>query len=148
MRLIKEIDYQLDAVNEVAQEIATLLFSAEVVLFEGEMGAGKTTFIKALVAIAGSKDAVTSPTYSLVNKYLIDVQTSTKKHIYHLDLFRLKSTAEVIDIGMEEILDSGEIIFIEWADLIEDICSQLNMIKLNFKKVDQYSRKLTVFINC
>jgi tRNA threonylcarbamoyladenosine biosynthesis protein TsaE len=147
MRLIKEIDYQLDAVNEVAQEIATLLFSAEVVLFEGEMGAGKTTFIKGLVAIAGSKDAVTSPTYSLVNKYLIDVQTSTKKHIYHLDLFRLKSTAEVIDIGMEEILDSGEIIFIEWADLIEDICSQLNMIKLNFKKVDQYSRKLNIFKN-
>jgi len=148
MRLIKEIDYQIDAVNEVAQEIATLLFSAEVVLFEGEMGAGKTTFIKALVAIAGSKDAVTSPTYSLVNKYLIDVQTSNKKYIYHLDLFRLKSTAEAIDIGMEEILDSGEIILIEWADLIEDICSQLNMIKLNFKKVDQYSRKLTVFVNC
>jgi len=148
MRLIKEIDYQLDAVDKVAQEISTLLFSAEVVLFEGEMGAGKTTFIKALVAIAGSKDAVTSPTYSLVNKYLIDVQTSTKKHIYHLDLFRLKSTAEAIDIGMEEILDSGEIIFIEWADLIEDVCSQLNMIKLNFKKVDQYSRKLTIFINC
>lgn len=147
MRLIKEIDYQLDAVNEVAQEIATLLFSAEVILFEGEMGAGKTTFIKALVAIAGSKDAVTSPTYSLVNKYLIDVQTSNKKHIYHLDLFRLKSTAEAIDIGMEEILDSGEIIFIEWADLIEDICSQLNMVKLNFKKVGQYSRKLNIFKN-
>ncbi len=147
MRLIKEIDYQLNVVNEVAQEITTLLFSAEVVLFEGEMGAGKTTFIKALVAAMGSEDTVTSPTYSLVNKYLIDVQTSTKKHIYHLDLFRLKSTAEAIDIGMEEILDSGEIIFIEWADLIEDICSQLNMIKLNFKKIDQYSRKLTVFKN-
>lgn len=147
MRLIKEIDYQLDVVNEVAQEFTTLLFSAEVVLFEGEMGAGKTTFIKALVAAMGSEDTVTSPTYSLVNKYLIDAQTATKKHIYHLDLFRLKTIEEAIDMGIEDIIYSGEIVFIEWADLIEDFCSQLKMITLNFIKVDQYSRKLTVFKN-
>ena len=147
MRLMKEIDYQLDEVDEVAQEIADLLSRAEVVLFEGEMGAGKTTFIKSLVAILGSADTVTSPTYSLVNKYLIDVQTPNKKYIYHLDLFRLKSMDEVIDMGVEEIIDSGEIVLIEWGELIEPLYNQLNVIKLFFLKNDENSRKLSIFMN-
>lgn len=147
MRLIKEIDYQLDVVNEVAQELSTLLFSAELVLFEGEMGAGKTTFIKALVAAMGSEDTVTSPTYSLVNKYSMNHQTANKKYIYHLDLFRLKTIEEAIDMGIEDIIDSGEIVFIEWGDLIENIGNQLNMIKILFSKKDENSRKITIFMN-
>lgn len=81
----------------------------KVFAFNGEMGSGKTTFIKELSKILGSKDDLSSPTYSIVNEY-----NSLEGKIYHFDLYRLKNTEELLDLGFEEYLDSGNYCFIEW----------------------------------
>lgn len=82
-----------------------------VFLFEAEMGAGKTTFIKQLCSQLGSKDSFSSPTYSIVNEY-----TYPQGKIYHFDLYRLNTSEELLDIGFEEYIDSGNYCFIEWPE--------------------------------
>lgn len=105
------------ALPAVAQEILRLLGAERrLLLFEGEIGAGKTTLIQALCELLGLKGAVTSPTFSIVNEYQTAGHT-----IYHIDLYRLKSLEEALEIGIEEYLDSGAYCFIEWPGLIEPL---------------------------
>ena len=87
-----------------------------VVLISGEMGVGKTTLIKELLSLYGVKDNVTSPTFSIINEYLID----NDEVIYHMDLYRVKDTAELENIGFFEYLESGRTCLIEWGDMIEE----------------------------
>jgi len=88
----------------------------KVILFEGEMGAGKTTFIKALAKSLGVSDATASPTFSLVNEYQANGHT-----IYHFDMYRLKSQMEALDMGIEEYFYSGNWCFVEWPGQIPDL---------------------------
>ena len=88
----------------------------KVFAFNGEMGVGKTTFIKELSKILDSKDDFSSPTYSIVNEY-----SSQKGKIFHFDLYRLKDTEELLDIGFEEYVNSGNYCFIEWPQLAEPL---------------------------
>lgn len=105
------------------QDITTIAekFIAEqpqkVILFNGEMGAGKTTFIKTLCKVLGVQDATSSPTFSLVNEYEAD----NNQLVYHFDVYRLKSQAEALDMGIDEYLYSGHWCFIEWAEKIPDL---------------------------
>lgn len=85
--------------------------------FEGGMGAGKTTFIKKLVAEMGTMDVVNSPTFAIVNVY--DVEQPYKGEVYHFDCYRLKDIREAMDFGAEEYLYSGNYCFIEWPEKIE-----------------------------
>ncbi|MBL7473565.1 tRNA (adenosine(37)-N6)-threonylcarbamoyltransferase complex ATPase subunit type 1 TsaE [Robertkochia sediminum] len=85
--------------------------NSKVLLFNGPMGAGKTTLIKALVKKLGSTDTVSSPTFSLVNEY-----KSPKGSLYHFDLYRLEDEDEAWDIGLDEYLESGAWCFVEWPD--------------------------------
>lgn len=101
---------------EVAKNIL-LNVSSKVILLEGEMGAGKTTLIKALCKKLDSDDLVSSPTFSLVNHYI----TQDKKDIFHFDFYRIESVDEAIDIGFEEYLDRDAYCFIEWGDRIRDL---------------------------
>src|SRR5690606_9036825 len=87
----------------------------KIVVFEGDLGAGKTTFIKSLVKELGSKDEVSSPTFSIVNEYSIP-----NVKVFHFDLYRVKSEDEALDFGVEEYLDSGSFCFIEWPEIIMD----------------------------
>jgi tRNA threonylcarbamoyladenosine biosynthesis protein TsaE len=89
----------------------------KIFLFEGEMGSGKTTFIKAICNFLGVKDGLSSPTYSIVNEY----NTTDGKRICHFDLYRLKNLQECLDIGMEDYLDSGDYCFVEWPKIAERI---------------------------
>lgn len=87
--------------------------------FEGQMGAGKTTFIKQLCLEMGTDDVVNSPTFAIVNVY--DVKQPYRGEVYHFDCYRLKDIREAMDFGAEEYLYSGNYCFIEWPALIEPL---------------------------
>jgi tRNA threonylcarbamoyladenosine biosynthesis protein TsaE len=91
---------------------------AHIFLFEAPMGAGKTTLIKAMCKHLGSSDHFSSPTYSIVNEYAFP-----GGKIYHFDLYRLKQVEELLDLGIEELLDSGAYCFIEWPELAASLIS-------------------------
>lgn len=106
---------KLEDLIPIAKEILTNL-KHKVVLFEGELGAGKTSFIKVLVKEMGSSDEVSSPTFSIVNEYELP-----NGKLFHFDLYRINSAEEALDFGIDEYLDSGNFCFIEWPDKISDL---------------------------
>ncbi|MEO6302926.1 MAG: tRNA (adenosine(37)-N6)-threonylcarbamoyltransferase complex ATPase subunit type 1 TsaE [Bacteroidia bacterium] len=109
----------------LAEPVLRLYNDPKIILFDAPMGAGKTTFIKEICRWLGSTDNFSSPTYSIVNEY---VYPGGK--IFHFDLYRLKSTEELLDLGIEEYLDSGNYCLFEWPGLIE------NMIHVSYKKIE------------
>lgn len=109
----------LSDLDAAAQEFLSLMGDETVYTFEGEMGAGKTTFINALCRALGVEDDPTgSPTFSIINEYRSD---TTAELIYHFDLYRIESLEQAFDIGVEDYLDSGALCLIEWPDRIDDI---------------------------
>lgn len=108
--------FSLEEINEVAQKIL-LENPQKVILFNGEMGVGKTTLIKVLAKLLGVNDATSSPTFSLVNEY----QASGNQKLYHFDVYRLKSESEALDMGIDEYLYSGYWCCIEWAEKIPNL---------------------------
>jgi tRNA threonylcarbamoyladenosine biosynthesis protein TsaE len=85
--------------------------------FYGKMGAGKTTFIKAISSVLGAVDVVQSPSFAIINEY----KTSTGNSIFHFDFYRIRKTEEVFDIGYEDYIYSGAYCFLEWPELVEDL---------------------------
>lgn len=111
-----EISFSLEQINEVAQQILAQN-PKNVILFDAEMGVGKTTLIKALAKALGVEGTTSSPTFSLVNEY----QTASSKLLYHFDVYRLKNENEAYDMGIEDYLYSGNWCFIEWAEKIPNL---------------------------
>jgi len=111
-----EIQFSLDEINTAARKVLESN-PQKVILFNGQMGAGKTTFINALAKTMGVNDTTGSPTFSLVNEY----RTSDNQIVYHFDVYRLKSESEAYDMGMDEYLYSGHWCFIEWAEKIPNL---------------------------
>jgi tRNA threonylcarbamoyladenosine biosynthesis protein TsaE len=106
----------IDEIDAAASRLIEFAGEARVFLFRGEMGAGKTTLIKALCRKLGSSDDFSSPTFSIVNEY-----ESAQGKIFHFDLFRLKHAGELLDIGIDEYLNSGSYCFFEWPELVQDL---------------------------
>jgi len=112
--------------------------------FYGEVGAGKTTLIKEICAYLGVQESVTSPTYSLINEYLYtEKETKLDAYIYHLDLYRLNSLEEALDIGIEDYLDSSHYCFMEWPELIEPILPE-EVLKISLEIVEDSMRKIVL----
>ena len=113
------MEFKISEISELPEICRTILESTDkkVFLFEGDLGAGKTTTIKALCAVLGSEDNVSSPTFSLVNHY----KTQSDKDIFHFDFYRIKKPEEAMDIGFEEYLDSASYCFIEWPEIINNL---------------------------
>lgn len=101
--------------EQAARHIVTALPERGVVLFRGEMGAGKTTLIKMLCRLLGVEDEVSSPTFALVNEY----HTAENRRIYHFDLYRIEDPEEALDIGIEEYFDDDALSLVEWPERIE-----------------------------
>ena len=107
--------------SELAQAARTFVQAmdqATVFAFYGKMGAGKTTFIKALCEALGVSDVVNSPTFSIVNEYRSD---TTGELVYHFDFYRIEKLEEVYDMGYEDYFYSGALCFIEWPELVEEL---------------------------
>ncbi|AWM15054.1 tRNA (adenosine(37)-N6)-threonylcarbamoyltransferase complex ATPase subunit type 1 TsaE [Flavobacterium sp. NRK F10] len=106
------LTYSLDEIENVAKEILAIPLLKKVITFHAEMGAGKTTLIKALVKELGVADNSSSPTFSLVNEY----EDLNGDPVYHFDLYRLNSEEEAYDMGIDEYFYSGNWCFIEWPE--------------------------------
>jgi tRNA threonylcarbamoyladenosine biosynthesis protein TsaE len=113
-----ELIYQEKDLAAIVKQLLTLAAGKKIFLFNGEIGAGKTTLIKQLCSYLGSIDEISSPTYSIVNEYEYNGPLGNGL-IYHLDLYRLNDVEEALHIGIEEYLDSGNYCLIEWPELIE-----------------------------
>lgn len=107
------IVFSLDQIKETAEQIIAQN-PKKIILFNGEMGVGKTTLIKQLCKVLGVQDATSSPTFSLVNEYY----TSNNQTVYHFDFYRLNKETEALDMGVDDYLDSGNWCFIEWSEKI------------------------------
>ncbi len=106
----------LDHIREAARQFISLIGDHTVFAFYGKMGAGKTTFVKAVCEELGVDDVITSPTFAIVNEY-----TTPSSPIYHFDFYRIKKLEEVYDMGYEDYFYSGNLCFIEWPELIEEV---------------------------
>lgn len=111
-------------------------------LFTGEIGAGKTTFIKRICAHFQVKEQVTSPTYSLINEYTYP-KNGREEILYHADLYRLKTEEEAFDIGIEEYLHSDRYCLIEWPEIIENLLPD-DVVRINLELQPDSSRKMLV----
>jgi len=110
------IVFSLDQIQEVAEQILAQN-PKKIILFNGEMGVGKTTLIKQLCKSLGVEDATSSPTFSLVNEYY----TTNNQIVYHFDFYRLNKETEALDMGVDDYLYSGNWCFIEWSEKIENL---------------------------
>ena len=127
----------LDNIQEAAKTFLQNMGNAHVFAFYGKMGVGKTTFIKALCEQLGVEDVITSPTFALVNEY-----TSGKgEPIYHFDFYRIKKIEEVYDMGYEDYFYSGNLCFLEWPELIEDLLPE-DAVKVTITEKEDGSRIL------
>lgn len=108
---------KLEEIRGAARQFISMMGASKVFAFYGKMGAGKTTFIKALCEELGVEDVITSPTFAIVNEYT-DGQGNP---IYHFDFYRIRKIEEVYDMGYEDYFYSGNLCLLEWPELIEDI---------------------------
>lgn len=126
----------LENINEAAKQFVQNIGDHTVFAFYGKMGAGKTTFIKAVCECLGVDDVITSPTFAIVNEYYSSVLDAP---IYHFDFYRIKKLEEVYDLGYEEYVYSGSLCFIEWPELIDDLLPE-DVVKVSISENASGSR--------
>ena len=130
----------LEEISAVAEEFIRLAMQEDTVFaFNGQMGAGKTTFIKALCEALGVSEPVTSPTFAIVNEYRSD---ETGELIYHFDFYRIKKLEEAYDMGCEDYFYSGAVCLIEWPELVEDLLPG-NTVWVDIKVNDDETRTIS-----
>jgi tRNA threonylcarbamoyladenosine biosynthesis protein TsaE len=135
------MNYTLDTIHIAVEKILPYLQKYQVVLFNGSMGAGKTTLISTLCKNLGSSDDISSPTFSIVNEYLSNIGK-----IYHFDFYRIESIEEAFDIGLEEYLYSDNYCFIEWAEKIVELLPNSYLI-INISILSETERSLEIIEN-
>ena len=141
----------LNHIREAAREFIAAIGSHSVFAFYGKMGAGKTTFIKAVCEELGVMDVITSPTFAIVNEYTAsaaavateEAETSGahERTIFHFDFYRIHRLAEVYDMGYEEYFYSGALCFIEWPELIEELLPD-DAVRVTIEEMPDGSRRI------
>lgn len=134
-------DFTIETIHKTAKEAWELFHPYKVWLFDAAMGTGKTTFVHALCDVLGVKDAVGSPTFSIINQYqMADGQT-----IYHLDLYRINDEEEAVQAGIEDVLYSGEYCMVEWPEKIPALLPA-GALQLHLETMDELKRRITITI--
>ena len=128
-------EYELNNIDNIAKELINS-FKNKIVIFNGDMGSGKTTIISSIVNFLGANVKVTSPTFSIVNEYNIGDNS-----IYHFDFYRLKNSNEALDLGIYEYLSSGNWNFIEWGEKIQELLNE-EFTTVNIKVISKEKRLL------
>lgn len=126
-------------IKRAAKEFINAMNDRKVFAFYGSMGAGKTTFIKAICEEMGVEDVITSPTFAIVNEYTAE----NGEPIYHFDFYRIKKLEEVYDLGYEDYFYSGHVCFLEWPELIETLLPD-DAVRVNITANDDGSRTVTM----
>ena len=126
----------LEHIREAAREFINNIGDSTVFAFYGKMGAGKTTFIKAICEELGVEDVITSPTFAIVNEY-----TAKEGPIYHFDFYRIKKLEEVYGMGFEDYFYSGALCLIEWPELIEEVLPE-DAVKVSITEKEDGSRAI------
>ena len=128
----------LDNIREAAKQFIAAMEDNTIFAFYGKMGAGKTTFIKAICEELGVTDVINSPTFAIVNEYRSD---ETGELIYHFDFYRIKKLDEVYDMGYEDYFYSGALCFIEWPELVEEVLPG-DAVKVTIEEVEDGTRSV------
>lgn len=128
----------LNTIANAAREFVAHIGTNRVFAFYGRMGAGKTTFIKAICEVLGVQDDVSSPTFAIVNEYASDMGP-----VYHFDFYRIKNTSEAVDLGFEDYAYSGNICLMEWPELIEDILPE-ETVSVHIEEMENGSRVVRI----
>ena len=129
-----------DQIHEAAKEFIAAMGENTVFALYGKMGAGKTTFVKAVCEELGVTDVITSPTFAIVNEYRSE---DTAELIYHFDFYRINKLEEVYDMGYEDYFYSGALCFIEWPELVEELLPG-NTIKVSIEEQKDGTRTVTL----
>lgn len=133
------ITFQEEQIQEAAAQFVAAMGTSTVFAFYGKMGAGKTTFIKAICHELGVTDTVNSPTFAIVNEY----EDATGNPVYHFDFYRIKKLSEAYDMGCDEYFYSGCPCFIEWPELVEDLLPQ-ETVKVTISTLPDGSRQVVM----
>lgn len=129
----------INSINECARIFISQMGANKIFLFNGNMGVGKTTFIKSICKELGIKDTVNSPTFSIINEY----KTNDNIIIYHFDCYRINKIEDALEIGIEEYLESGNICFIEWAENIASLLPD-NFVTIQIEENEDGSRNVMI----
>ncbi len=130
----------LDDIHEAAKEFVAGMDNRTVFAFRGAMGAGKTTFIKAVCEELGVEDVINSPTFAIINEYR---SSTTAELVYHFDFYRVEKLSEAEDIGTEDYFYSGALCFVEWPEKVEDLLPG-DTVEVSIRENPDGSRTLTV----
>jgi len=129
----------LDTIRDTARQFIDGIGDRTVFAFNGKMGAGKTTFIKAICEVMGVKETVNSPTFSIVNEY----EAADGRIIYHFDCYRITKTQEALDLGAEEYLYSGNLCFIEWSENMAPLLPD-TLVNVDIEEQEDGSRNVVI----
>lgn len=130
----------LEQITEAARRFIAEIGDRSVFALYGKMGAGKTTFIKAVCEELGVTDVINSPTFAIVNEYRSD---ETGELIYHFDFYRIKKLEEVYDMGYEDYFYSGALCFIEWPELVEELLPG-DAVRVSIEELEDGTREITL----
>ena len=133
-----ELTYTLQQIEQTAQAVVNAMKNNQLFAFYGQMGAGKTTLIKAICRQLGVQEEVNSPTFAIVNEY-----EGTHQTIYHFDFYRINRPEEALDFGLFDYFDSGNPCLMEWPECIDTLLPD-DVVNIEITVIDENTRKITI----